>query len=123
MQNKPTTSYRPPDSKASPARKEPEPAMAPGFGATLYDLICRHRLPDGSAWTLSYFATVVGAGESRVRAWLNGVPPDAEELVRIGQALLVDGPALLEGEIHPPTLPPTYRTTGEHHTLPEGGSG
>ena len=117
MQHKPRVSYRPPDSRASPRGQEPEPVVAPGFGATLYDLICRHRLPDGSAWTLSYFATVVGVSEARIRAWLAGTAPDASELERVALALMVDGPALLQGEIRPATLPPAHRTTGEYRAM------
>jgi hypothetical protein len=121
MRNKPMTPYRPPDSRGSPERKEPEPTLAPGFGTTLYDLICRHRLPDGSAWTIRYFATVVGAREDQVRAWLAGTRPDPQMVDRIAQALMVDSDALLEGEVRPPSLHPAERTTGEFPTIPGSG--
>jgi hypothetical protein len=103
--------YLPPDAKVAPRPLEPTPA--PGFGTVLHELIARHRLPDGSAWTLQYFATLIGVSEPEVRSWIEGAVPDGETLARIGQALLVDPDALLDGEIQPPTLATSERTTRE----------
>jgi hypothetical protein len=99
--------------------RDPGPPPAPGFGATLHELILQRRLPDGSAWTLAYFAALVGAAEDRVRAWIAGQRPEPDVLARIGEALMVDGPALLRGEVRPMTLPASQRTTGEQPVVPE----
>ena len=87
--------------------------ILPAFGEKLSELISRHQLPDGTPWTLGYFATLVGTTEDQVRAWMAGAEPEPTTLVRIEEALLVDGPALLRGEVRPMTLPLAQRTTGE----------
>jgi hypothetical protein len=87
--------------------------IMPAFGGKLSELISERRLPDGTPWTLGYFATLVGTTEDQVRAWTAGVEPEPATLARIEEALMVDGPALLRGEVRPMTLPPAQRTTGE----------